>query len=91
MSRAVLVGYARVSSLDQYHTTQTERLNSVGCEKIFSEKQSGTSKKNRTALSECLEYMRENDTLVITKIDRLARSARDLHNIVHNLKSAGYC
>ncbi len=89
MSKGVLVGYARVSTLDQDHTTQTERLNGAGCEKIFSEKQSGTTKKNRTALSECLEYMRENDTLVITKIDRLARSARDLHNIVHDLESAG--
>ena len=89
MSKGVLVGYARVSTLDQDHTTQTERLNGAGCEKIFSEKQSGTSKKNRIALAECLEYMREGDTLVITKIDRLARSARDLHNIVHELEITG--
>lgn len=52
------------------------------------EKKSGTTKKSRTALSDCLEYMREGDTLVITKIDRLARSARDLHNIVHDLESS---
>jgi len=89
MSKGVLVGYARVSTLDQDHTIQKDRLNGAGCEKIFSEKQSGTSKKNRTALTECLEYMRDGDTLVITKIDRLARSARDLHNIVHDLESAG--
>ncbi len=89
MLKNVLVGYARVSTLDQDHTTQKDRLSGAGCEKIFSEKQSGISKKNRTALSECLEYMRHGDTLAITKIDRLARSARDLHNIVHDLENAG--
>ena len=77
-----IIGYARVSTLDQDHTTQIERLESASCKKVFSEKQSGTTKKNRTELALCLDYMREGDTLVITKIDRLARSARDLHNIV---------
>ena len=81
-----LVGYVRVSSLDQDTTTQLERVSSAKCKKVFSEKESGTSTKNRTALTDCLEYMREGDTLVITKIDRLARSARDLHNIVHDLE-----
>ena len=81
-----LVGYVRVSSLDQDTTTQLERVNSQDCKKVFSEKESGTSTKGRTALADCLEYMREGDTLVITKIDRLARSARDLHNIVHDLE-----
>ena len=81
-----LVGYARVSTLDQDHTTQKERLKGAGCEKVFSEKQSGTTKKNRKELEECLEYLREADTLVITKIDRLARSARDLHNLVYELE-----
>ena len=81
-----LVGYVRVSTLDQDTTTQLERIKSVNCEKVFSEKQSGTTTKGRTALADCLDYMREGDTLVITKIDRLARSARDLHNIVHNLE-----
>lgn len=84
-----LVGYARVSTLDQDHTTQIDRLKSANCEKIFSEKKSGTSKTGRTALNECLEYMREGDTLVITKIDRLARSARDLHNLVYDLEQKG--
>ena len=88
MQQGVLVGYARVSSLDQDHSLQKNRLEESGCEKIFSEKQSGVTKKNRTALAECLNYMREGDTLVITKIDRLARSARDLHNIVHDLESS---
>ena len=84
-----VIGYARVSTLDQDHTTQIERLESANCDKVFSEKQSGTTKKNRTELAQCLEYMREGDTLVITKIDRLARSARDLHNIVHDLEQSG--
>ena len=84
-----VVGYARVSTLDQDHTTQIERLKSANCEKIFSEKKSGTSKKGRTALDECIEFMRKGDSLVITKIDRLARSARDLHNIVHDLEKQG--
>ncbi len=84
-----IIGYARVSTLDQDHTTQIERLESASCKKVFSEKQSGTTKKNRTELALCLDYMREGDTLVITKIDRLARSARDLHNIVHDLEKSG--
>ena len=84
-----LVGYVRVSSLDQDTTTQNERVSSAGCKKVFCEKVSGTTTKGRTALTECLEYMREGDVLVITKIDRLARSARDLHNIVHDLEGRG--
>jgi len=84
-----LVGYARVSTLDQDHTTQKERLIEAGCKKIFSEKQSGTTKKNRKALEDCINYLREGDTLVITKIDRLARSARDLHNLVYELEEKG--
>ena len=81
-----LVGYVRVSSLDQDTTTQLERVQAANCEKVFSEKQSGTTTKGRSELTDCLEYMRAGDSLVITKIDRLARSARDLHNIVHDLE-----
>ena len=68
-----IIGYARVSTLDQDHTSQIKRLNGYGCEKVFNEKKSGTSKEGRAALAECIEYMREGDTLVIVKIDRLAR------------------
>ena len=80
-----LVGYVRVSSLDQDTTTQLERVTGANCEKVFIEKQSGNTTKGRTALTDCLEYLREGDSLVITKVDRLARSARDLHNLVHDL------
>ena len=84
-----LVGYARVSTLDQDHTTQLERLKEAGCDKVFSEKKSGTTKAGRTALDECLNYIREGDTLVFTKIDRLARSARDLQNFAYDLAEKG--
>jgi DNA invertase Pin-like site-specific DNA recombinase len=84
-----LVGYARVSSLDQSHTIQVQRLKDAGCVKVFSEKKSGATKEGRTSLDECLNYLREGDSLVITKIDRLARSARDLHNLVHDLERKG--
>lgn len=83
------VGYARVSSISQDYETQVERLKQAGCEKVFAEKKTGTKKDGRTALAECLDFLREGDTLIITKIDRLARSARDLHNIVHELDENG--
>ena len=56
---------------------------------MFSEKQSGTSINKRTELANCLNYLREGDTLVITRIDRLARSLRDLQNLVHELRLKG--
>lgn len=84
-----LVGYARVSTTDQDHTTQVERLQAAGCTRIFAEKKSGTKTDGRTALQDCLSWVRDGDTLVITKIDRLARSARDLHNIIHDLDQRG--
>ncbi|UOG91527.1 MAG: recombinase family protein [Candidatus Thiothrix sulfatifontis] len=84
-----LVGYARVSTLDQDHTAQLERLTAAGCTKVFSEKKSGTTQQGRAALDECLGWLREGDTLVFTKIDRLARSQRDLHNMVHDLEKRG--
>lgn len=89
MTTKTLVGYARVSTTDQDHASQVERLTTAGCTRIFSEKKSGTSKDGRTALDECLTYLREGDTLVFTKIDRLARSSRDLQNIVYDLESRG--
>lgn len=84
-----LVGYARVSTLDQDHSMQVDRLKAAGCERVYSENKSGTSRKQRTALNELLNFVRAGDTVVITKIDRLARSARDLHNLVHDLDRKG--
>jgi len=83
------VGYARVSTSDQDNSIQKNALTNAGCRKIFDEEQSGTSTDKRTALNECLNYLREGDTLVVTRIDRLARNLRDLQNLVHDLKSKG--
>lgn len=83
------VGYARVSSSDQDLTIQLQVLTSAGCKKIFSEKESGSKQTGRIQLDACLDYLREGDTLVITRIDRLSRSLRDLQNLVHDLKNKG--
>lgn len=85
---APLVGYARVSTEEQDLSIQINALSNCGCEKIFQEKRSGTSL-DRTELDSCLSYLREGDSLVVTRIDRLARSLRDLQNIVHDLKHRG--
>lgn len=84
-----LVGYARVSSTDQDLTIQNEALKSAGCEKVFAEKKSGVQQEGRTQLEACLDYLREGDTLIVTRIDRLSRSLRDLQNLIHDLKENG--
>lgn len=71
------IGYARVSTKDQNLDSQIDLLKENGCERIFSEKVSGR-KYNRTELDKCLDYMREGDTLVITKLDRLGRTTKQL-------------
>jgi DNA invertase Pin-like site-specific DNA recombinase len=79
-----IIGYARVSSIGQKLDVQLEKLQSQGCEKIYQEKESaGTTK--RPQLTACLDYVREGDILVITKLDRLARSTLDLCNIAKRL------
>ena len=83
------VGYARVSSVDQNLDVQLETLKSFGCEKIYQEKVSGTSTQGRDELKECIEFVREGDELVITRIDRLARSVFDLQDIVKTLDEKG--
>lgn len=83
------VGYARVSTTDQDLSIQLEALQSANCKKIFSEKISGTQKKGREKLDECLNYLREGDTLIVTRVDRLSRSLRDLQNLVHDLQNQG--
>lgn len=84
-----LVGYARVSTEDQSLDIQIEALKKAGCNEIFAEQVSGTSKKGRTKLKECLKYLRKGDTLIITRVDRLARSMHDLQTIIHQLKESG--
>lgn len=83
-----VVGYARVSSVGQSLDVQVDNLNAYGCDKVYEEKRSGTTA-NRPQLKKCLDYVREDDVLVITKLDRLARSTLDLHKIVDELNNKG--
>ena len=80
------VGYARVSSTGQKLDIQLDKLKEAGCEKVFREKITGVDQ-NRPALTECLNYLREGDTLVITKLDRLARSNMQLNKVVNDLEA----
>ena len=82
-------GYARVSSSGQDLTIQVEALTNAGCENIRQEKVSGTSTQGRDELNTLLEFLREGDELVVTRVDRLARSIRDLQNIVYDLDKKG--
>jgi DNA invertase Pin-like site-specific DNA recombinase len=79
-----LIGYARVSSYGQSLDVQLGKLNH--CDRIFKEKQSGRSTDKREQLALCTDYVRDGDTLVVTKLDRLARSTRDLLNILNALE-----
>ncbi|MCA9940037.1 MAG: recombinase family protein [Anaerolineales bacterium] len=83
-----VIGYARVSSVGQSLDVQLEKLAQAGCEKVFEEKRSGTSDK-RPRLQACLEYVREGDTLVVTRLDRLARSTLHLCQIAAELEKKG--
>lgn len=81
----MLVGYARVSIQDQTPQLQLDALKEAGCEKIFEEKASG-AQRERPALTEALHYMRKGDTLVVWKLDRLARSLKQLIETVEDLE-----
>jgi DNA invertase Pin-like site-specific DNA recombinase len=82
-------GYARVSTTDQDLTIQLEALARAGCDVTREEKKSGTKRDGRTELQTLLDFLRPGDTLVVTRIDRLARSMKDLQDIVHELKARG--
>ena len=82
------VGYARVSTNDQNPKLQIDALEKVECERIFVEKASG-AQRDRPELAAALEYMREGDTLVVWKLDRLARSLKQLVETVENLDERG--
>ncbi|WP_026859550.1 recombinase family protein [Jeotgalicoccus psychrophilus] len=79
------IGYARVSTQDQNLDSQIDMLKDYGCNRIFSEKVSGRKYK-RTELDKCLDYMREGDTLVITKLDRLGRTTKQLIELSQHLE-----
>ena len=82
----MLIGYARVSSTGQNLDTQIDALKKAGCDKIFMEKKSGTSTIDRTELQDALDYVREGDSFVVTRLDRCSRSVSDLYKIIEKLK-----
>jgi DNA invertase Pin-like site-specific DNA recombinase len=79
------VGYARVSTQEQSLEVQLDKLKT--CDKIFSEKRSGTSTNEREEFNRCMNYLREGDQLVVTKLDMLARSVRDLNITITRLQA----
>lgn len=83
-----LIGYARVSTRDQNPEAQTDVLTTAGCEQIFTDKASGKLA-SRPKLDKALEYLRAGDILVITKLDRLGRSVRNLIDLVGELDKRG--
>jgi DNA invertase Pin-like site-specific DNA recombinase len=83
------IGYARVSSLAQDYQGQVDALKAAGCEKIYSEKVSGKSTDDRRQFKRLMTDLLPGDVVVVCKLDRLARSSRDLHNILHDLGEKG--
>ena len=84
----MLIGYARVSTQDQNLELQRDALNKAGCKKIFEDKISG-ARADRPGLVMALEILREEDTLVVWKLDRLGRSVKQLVGLVSNLHKQG--
>ena len=85
----MLVGYARVSSSGQSLDVQLEQLEAAGCARIYSEKFTGTTTAGRDKLEEAIGLVREGDVLVVTRLDRLARSIVDLRKIIDRLAARG--
>ena len=84
-----LIGYARVSTTDQDLKVQRESLSRAGVGVVFEEKASGTKRDGRTELQKVLTVLGEGDALIVTRLDRLGRSLRDLANIAHEIEQAG--
>ena len=84
-----IIGYARVSTTDQDLSIQQAALKAAGCEVIRAEKRSGTTTAGRDELRTVLDFLRKGDVLMVTRIDRLARSIGDLQDIVRELKAKG--
>ena len=84
----MLIGYARISTIDQNLDLQIDALKKAGCEKLFEDKISG-SKSERIGLIKALEQLRKGDTLVVWKLDRLGRSLRHLIELINDLQEKG--
>lgn len=83
----MLVGYARVSTKDQNLDAQIEALKEVGCEEIYGGKHSGVGKENESALDELIRFVRKGDTVVVTRLDRLGRSLKQIINTIDCIKA----
>jgi DNA invertase Pin-like site-specific DNA recombinase len=83
------IGYARVSTTDQDLDLQYERLRAEGCNVVRSEKVSGASREGRNELATVIAFLRPDDELVVTRLDRLGRDTRDVLNLVHEVEQAG--
>jgi DNA invertase Pin-like site-specific DNA recombinase len=84
-----VIGYERVSTSDQDLSIQEAVLRAAGCDTIRAEKCSGTTTKGRDELQIVLDFLRPGDVLMVTRIDRLARSVGDLQDIVRTIKARG--
>ncbi len=84
----MIIGYARVSTDDQNLDAQTDALTAAGAERLFSDKISG-SKRERLELNKMLDQLRDGDVVIVTKYDRLARSLKDLLEIVETIREHG--
>ena len=84
----MIIGYARVSTDDQSLDSQTDALSAAGAEKVFADKISG-SRRTRPELDRMLEQLRDGDVVTVTKYDRLARSLKDLLEIVETIRERG--
>lgn len=84
-----LIGYARVSTDDQDTSIQKDALKKAGCDIVLDENESGASRKKRKQLDLAIQILGKGDALVVTRIDRLARSMKDLQDIVYELKAKG--
>ena len=83
-----LIGYARVSTLDQEPALQLDALAAAGCTKVFDDRASG-ARADRPGLRQALDYVRDGDVLVVWKLDRLSRSLKDLLLILERITAAG--
>ncbi|MBJ6802806.1 recombinase family protein [Geomonas propionica] len=83
-----IIGYARVSTTDQKLDVQRDQLKAAGCERIFEEKESG-AKQDRPELDRMLDFVREGDTVVVAKLDRIGRSTAHVLGLVEELNKKG--
>ncbi|HKY53342.1 MAG TPA: recombinase family protein [Anaerolineales bacterium] len=84
----MIVGYARVSTTDQNLDIQIDELEAKGCERIFSDQATGTNR-NRPGLTELLSFVRDGDTVIVSRLDRFARSLTDLFQLLDALSTKG--